>query len=116
MAGRLFPGGFIVKNFAFSTIALAAFLATPSLAHADDVTDRNAAIQLCRAEVAAQAGVDANDVRLDRVRVRATNVRVDLDLWRNGDLQNIRCQVARNAGELTVAEITPALRTAALDQ
>ena len=100
-----------MKNFLFSAMALAAFLVIPGAAFADDVSDRTQAIHICKAEVAAQAGVDIATVRFDQVRVRATSVRVDLDLWRNGDLQNIRCDVRRGA-ELQIASITPALQTA----
>lgn len=100
-----------MKNFLFSSMALAAVLFVPGSAFADDVSDRTAAIQLCRAEVTSQAGLEADAVRLDQVRVRPRAVRVDFDVWRNGDLQNVRCEVTRG-GELTIASITPALQTA----
>ena len=100
-----------MKNFLFSAMALTAVLIIPGAALADDVSDRSQAIRICKAEVAAQAGVDVAAVRFDQVRVRATSVRVDLDLWRNGDLQNIRCDV-RRGDELQIASITPALQTA----
>lgn len=100
-----------MRNFLFSAMAVAAVFVIPQAAFADAVSDRTDAIRLCKAEVAAQAGVDPSDVRLDQVRVRASRVRVDLDLWRNGDLQNIRCDVVRGA-ELQIASITPALQTA----
>ncbi|MEJ0060893.1 MAG: hypothetical protein WDM79_15485 [Terricaulis sp.] len=74
--------------------------------------DRGQAIQLCRAEVSVRTGVAADDVRLDQVRVRPRQVRVDLDVWANGQLQNIRCDVQRG-DTLEIAEITPALQTAA---
>ena len=102
-----------MKNFLFSAMAIAAVFVLPSAAYADDVRDRSDAIRLCRAEVAAQAGVEVDRVRLDQVRVRRSNIRVDLDLWRNGDLENIRCDVSRGA-ELQIAAITPTLQTAAL--
>jgi len=95
-----------------SAMALSAVLVIPGVASADDVSDRNQAISLCRAEVQAQAGADAT-VRLDQVRVRPRAVRVELDLWRNGQLQNVRCEVTRGQ-ELTIAAITPALQTASL--
>ena len=101
-----------MKNFLFSSMALAAVLFVPGAAFADDVADRTEAIQLCRGEVAAQAGLDAQAVRLDQVRVRPRAVRVDFDVWRDGRLQNVRCEVTRNAGELVIASITPALQTA----
>ncbi len=99
-----------MKKFVIPAMALAAALVLPNVASADDVSDRTAAIQLCRAEVSAQAGVDADAVRLDQVRVRPRLVRVDFDLWRDGRLQNIRCDVSRG-GELTIAAISPALQT-----
>jgi hypothetical protein len=101
-----------MKNFLFSSMALAAVLFVPGVASADDVSDRTEAIQLCRGEVAAQAGLDANSVRLDQVRVRPRAVRVDFDVWRDGALQNVRCEVSRSQGNLTIAAITPALQTA----
>jgi hypothetical protein len=105
-----------MKNlFAYAVLA-AAVLASPTAAFAgDNVADRTAAIQLCRAEVATQAGVEADQVRLDQVRLRARLVRVDFDLWRNGDLQNISCEVTRGE-QLTIASITPALQTVAAAQ
>ena len=102
-----------MKNFVMSAMALAAVLVIPGVASADDITDRSQAIALCRAEVQAQAGSDAT-VRLDQVRVRPRQVRVDIDLWRGSNLQNVRCDVQRGAAELTIASITPALQTASL--
>lgn len=102
-----------MKNFLFSSMALAAVLFVPGIASADDVSDRSEAIRLCRAEVSAQAGVEADAVRLDQVRVRPRQVRVDVDLWTDGRLQNVRCEVARAGGDLNIASITPALQTAA---
>jgi len=102
-----------MKNFLLSAMAIAAVLVMPGVSHADDVSDRTQAIRLCRAEVASQAGVETAQVRLDQVRVRGTSVRVDLDLWRNGDLQNIRCDVSRG-DQLQIASITPAIQTASL--
>jgi hypothetical protein len=66
----------------------------------------------CRADIAAQAGVDPAALELDNVRVRASLIRIDFDLWQNGSLQNIRCDVSRGA-ELTVASITPTLTASA---
>jgi len=96
-----------MKNLVLSALALAAF-AVPSIASADTAADRYAAINLCRADIAAQANVDPASLELDNVRVRASLIRVDFDLWANGSLQNIRCEVSRGA-ELTVASITPTL-------
>lgn len=100
-----------MRNFILSSLALG-FLALPGVASADEVRDRTQAIQLCRAEVASQAGVELAQARFDQVRVRPHAVRVDIDLWRNGQLQNIRCEVARGGEQLTIASITPALTTA----
>jgi hypothetical protein len=101
-----------MKNFVMSAMALAAVLVIPGVASADDISDRNEAIALCRAEIQAQVG-DAATVRLDQVRVRPRAVRVDIDLWRDGRLQNVRCEVARGQ-DLTIAAITPTLQTASL--
>lgn len=91
--------------------ALTAFLIVPSVASADAASDRSAAIRTCRAEVSAQTGVAVDDVRLDQARVRGTTVRVDLDVWRNGQLQNVRCDATR-AEEPTIIAISPTLQTA----
>ncbi len=100
-----------MKNLVLSALALAAF-AVPSIASADTAADRQSAIALCRADIAAQAGVDPAALELDNVRVRASLIRIDFDLWQNGSLQNIRCDVSRGA-ELTVASITPTLTASA---
>lgn len=89
-----------------SALALGAFL-IPAQAAANEVADRTAAIQLCRAELAAQSGLEADRIRFDKVRMRLSTVRVDFDVWRDGRLTNVRCDVARNAGELTIASINP---------
>lgn len=101
-----------MKNFLFSSIVLAGVLFVPGVASADDVSDRTEAIRLCRGEVATQAGLDADSVRLDQVRVRPRAVRVDFDVWREGRLHNVRCEVTRSREELTIASITPSLQTA----
>lgn len=102
-----------MRNFLMSAVALATVLVIPGVASAsEDSADRSHAIALCRAEVQAQAG-DTASVRLDQARVRPNSVRVDLDLWRDGRLQNVRCDVSRGQ-ELTIAAITPAVQTAAL--
>lgn len=103
-----------MKKFVFSSLALATALFIPNVASANDVSDRTDAIRLCRTEVAAQAGLEADSVRLDQVRVRPRAVRVDLDVWREGRLQNVRCEVSRNQGELAIASITPAIQTASV--
>lgn len=103
-----------MKNL-ISVMALTAALVIPGVALADDASDRSQAIRLCKAEVAAQAGVDLSEVRFDQARVRGASVRIDLDLWRNGDLENIRCDVSRRGAELSIAAITPALQTASAE-
>lgn len=102
-----------MRNFLMSAMALTAVLVMPGVASADDIADRTQAISICRAEVQAQAGTDAT-VRLDQVRVRPRAVRVDLDLWRGNQLQNVRCDVTRGHDELTIASITPTVQTASL--
>lgn len=98
-------------NKFFTASLLAAAILFPATANATAVEDRSRAIGLCRAEVAQQAGLTADQVRLDNVRVSGRVVRVDLDVWQNGDLRNIRCDVSRGP-ELTIASITPAVQTA----
>ena len=104
-----------MRNFLMSAMALTAVIVLPGVAQADDVSDRSQAISLCRAELTAQAGEGAT-VRLDQVRVRPRAVRVDCDLWRDGRLQNVRCDVSRGHGQLQIASITPSLQTASLAQ
>lgn len=104
-----------MKNFVMSAMALTAVMVLPGVAQANDVSDRSQAISLCRAELTAQAGEGAT-VRLDQVRVRPRAVRVDFDLWRDGRLQNVRCEVSRGNEQLQIASITPALQTASLAQ
>ncbi|MGD9968140.1 MAG: hypothetical protein AB7T59_16595 [Hyphomonadaceae bacterium] len=99
-----------MKNLLMSAMALTAVLVIPSVASADQVADRTRAIELCRAEVTAQAGEGAT-VRFDQVRVRPRAVRVEFDVWRNHRLQNVRCDVTR-APALAIAAITPTLQTA----
>jgi hypothetical protein len=101
-----------MKNFLFSSMVLAAVLFVPGAAFADNVADRTEAIQLCRGEIAARVGIDPQAVRLDQVRVRPHAVRVDFDVWRHGQLQNVRCEVTRDRSDLSIASITPALQTA----
>jgi hypothetical protein len=103
-----------MRNLFVSLTALFAVLAAPSLAQADAASDQTQAIRLCWAEIAAQAGAGQSSIRLDQVRTRARSVRVDLDVWRNGQLTNVRCEVARG-DDVRIASITPELRaTAAL--
>jgi hypothetical protein len=90
----------------FSILALGAVLA-PSFASADTVSDRAAAVTLCRTQVAQQAGVDLVSVRLTNVRAALRNVRVELNV---GGSHHVRCDVTRGEdGALQVASIDPPL-------
>ncbi|MBN8608564.1 MAG: hypothetical protein J0L81_16735 [Caulobacterales bacterium] len=102
-----------MKKFLMSAMALTAVLIVPNAAMAADsaAADRAAAIRTCRAEIAAQAGLTVEDVRLDQARVRGTTVRVDLDVWRGSQLQNVRCDATRGE-EPTIIAISPTIQTA----
>lgn len=92
-----------MKAFLFPGLVALAFSGLSSIAWAgDDAVDRSAALRLCRTEAAARANVSESEVRLDMIQTRARLVRVDLDVWKNGDLVNVRCDVSRD-GELTIA-------------
>lgn len=101
-----------MRTLILSTFAIAAAALLPNPASADEISDRTQAIQLCRAEVSQQAGIEAGQARLDQVRVRPHTVRVDLDVWANGNLRNVRCDVTRGA-TLQIASISPALTATA---
>lgn len=110
--GRKIRGNCPMQKSIFA-FAAALFMLAPGLASADQVSDRRDAIALCRAEVAAQTGLPLDDVRFDEARVSGRSVRVDIDVWRDGRLTNVRCDVSRSA-ELVIAGIEPALRSAAV--
>ncbi len=94
-----------MRTTVFSILALGAML-VPSVASADAVSDRAAAVSLCRTQVAQQAGVDLVSVRLTNVRAALHNVRVDLNV---SGTRSVRCDVTRGeAGALQVASIAPA--------
>ncbi len=98
-----------MRTTIFSILTIAAVLA-PSLASADTVSDRAAAVSLCRTQVASQAGVDLVSVRLTNVRAALRNVRVELSVSGN---QHVRCDVTRGQdGQISVASITPPLGAA----
>jgi hypothetical protein len=94
-----------------AALALTAIAAVPGLARADQ-SDQNAAVALCRAEVSNQAGVSGDALRLTQVRAGLRGVRVQFDLWRNGQPQAVDCDVAHQNGALHIASITPPLATA----
>lgn len=100
-----------MKAFVLAALAFAPALVVPNSSKADDAADRAEAISICRAEVQAQVGPDTK-VRFDQVRSGANVVRVDFDVWRDGALQNVRCDVQRGP-ELVIASITPPLRSVA---
>ena len=84
--------------------ALAAPLAFSAPAGASEAAEITAAVAMCRTEAAARAGVTEDNVRLDGVSSRRQRVRVDLDVWQDGQLTNVRCDVAREAA-LTITAI-----------
>lgn len=92
-------------------VAAAVLGGAPAAFAGDDAADRRAAISLCRAQVAQQAGVGVEDARLDTLRVRARAIRVDIDLWKDRQLTNVRCDVTRGEA-LAIASISPTLTTA----
>ncbi|MFT3727777.1 MAG: hypothetical protein QM759_08135 [Terricaulis sp.] len=94
-----------------AALALAT-VAFPSLATAAS-TDQNAAVALCRNEVATQAGVDGGDLRLTQVRDRLSSVRVHFSFFRNGAQTGVDCEVSRHQGALQIASINPPLTATA---
>jgi hypothetical protein len=101
-----------MRNLILSMIAATALLGAGAEARASDAADRSAAIELCRSETIARAGVAEDKVRLDSARVRPRQVRVDLDLWNaDGELVNVRCDVSRGASPAIVA-LDPPLNAA----
>ena len=93
-----------------AALALAAIVSAPGLARADEAA--NQAVALCRNEVATQAGVAGGDLRLTQVRDRLNSVRVHFNLFRNGQTEDVDCEVARHQGALQIASINPPLATA----
>lgn len=94
-----------------SFLALAA-VAAPGIASADATSERAAAVQLCRAQVADQAAVSVDNVRLTGVRDSLRSLRIDVELWRNGARQNVRCEVDRSGDQPTLVSINPPIQTA----
>ena len=98
-----------MRSVFLSALALAAFVGFAVPASADD---RTAAIELCRAEIGRLTGAETDQIRIDQTRTRSHAVRVDLDLWRDGQLTNVRCNVERSGEAQVIASIEPALQTA----
>jgi len=92
-----------------AALALSAALAAPGLARADQVGDQGAAVQLCRSQITSQAGVTDDQLRLTQATTRLSGIRVHFDLWRNGQVQGVDCQVLRHDGAFQVAAINPPL-------
>ncbi len=79
-----------------SSFAALAFVGVISNASAAGGEERGAALQMCRAEIAARAGVEESAVRMDQVQERTRLYRIDFDVWNAaGELTNVRCDVAR---------------------
>ena len=100
-------------SFGFGSIlaGIAAAVVLGFSAPASAQTSVSDAIALCRTTVAQQAGVDLEHARFDQVRERSRLYSVAINLWSNGALTHVRCDVPK--GETaTVASITPALQTA----
>ncbi len=95
-------------NKSIFTLALAASVLAPGFALARDNGERNEAIRLCVEEVVSRTGLNAEQVRFDELRVGRNTIRVDVDVWRGNQLQNVRCDVARGEA-LTIAALVPAL-------
>ena len=100
-----------MRSLSLIGITAALLLTSAPLAAAQPQNQISDAIALCRTTVAEQAGVDREHARLDRAAQHGRTIRVDVDLWRNGSLTNVRCDVSRG-DTLTVASISPALATA----
>lgn len=98
-----------MRSLMLSGLALAGVLGFAAPAAADERSD---AIALCRAEVIRQTGAEDGQLRLDQTRTRGRAVHVDLDLWRDGQLTNVRCSVQGGAEGQVIASINPALQTA----
>jgi len=103
-----------MRTTLLAALALTAIVATPSLAWADEISDRADAVSLCRTQVSTQSGIAADAIRLDEVRTRPNAISVHFNIWQNGARQDVRCNVSRSHGQLTVASIDPALTTPAV--
>ena len=102
-----------MRKVFMSSVIVAALLGLASPVSAQPArSDASAAINLCRTTVAQQTGAALDHVRFDEVHQRAHAVLVDLNLWADGKLTNVRCEVARG-DTLTVASISPELHSAA---
>src|SRR5262249_37853059 len=92
-------------------IAAALFGFAPQASPITDA-DLNQAIALCRGTVAQPGGTDLDHARFRQVSVRGRSVLVDIQLWRNSRLTNVRCEVSTAQAPLSVASVTPALQAA----
>jgi hypothetical protein len=93
------------------SLVLLASAITPGVAAAGSGSDQAAAVQLCRSQVAEQAGVDIDNVRLTGVRESLRRLRVSVSLWRDGAQQTVRCEIDRGE-QPTLVSIDPPVQTA----
>jgi hypothetical protein len=93
------------------SLVLLASAVAPGVAAADATSERAAAVQLCRNQVADQAGVSVDNVRLTGLQETLRQVRVSVGLWRDGSRQTVRCDVSRGENQSVVA-INPPIQTA----
>jgi hypothetical protein len=101
-----------MRNIVLAGAVAAALLGFAPQASAVTDADLNQAIALCRGTVASQGGADLDHARFHQVSVRGRTVLVDIQLWRNNRLTNVRCEVSTGQTPFAVASVTPALQTA----
>lgn len=102
----------LMRNSVLAAVVAASFLGFAPSASAVTDADLNQAIALCRTTVAQQAGADLDHARFHQVSERGRLIRVDIQLWKNSHLTNVRCEVTTGQTPLSIAQITPALQTA----
>lgn len=100
-----------------SALGLATLAAGP--AAADDGRDRARAVEVCRAEVAAEIGAEAR-VKVSETLMRGRAVKLRLAVaGEDGRQRRADCVVSRRTGEIEALAFTPKLapatRTAAAD-